>query len=196
MIFKCPKCGTKHDVDLHKISLSGKYIQCSSCGGQIPVGYGSQKLKEPRKSSTTNLSYDKSANVKRVLIADKDAYYRAVINDKLAEIGFEVLEAEDGEKALQIVKRELPYLDLLIIQVDIPKMNGLLVISEVRKGKLGRDLPILMIADEEPDTKEINVFRKLGATGFFSKKVTLDNAVFRIKKAIQSVKHADPQKKT
>ena len=59
---------------------------------------------------------------KKVLIADDDAFVRELVRVKLRVSGIEVVEASDGQEALEVIRRERP--DLIILDLMMPKMSG------------------------------------------------------------------------
>lgn len=79
----------------------------------------------------------------RVLIVDDDADIRDVLNLTLTEEGYEVLEAGDGEEGLALIKSKAP--NLVIVDYNMPKMNGPTMVGLVKKDVLMSHLPIIML---------------------------------------------------
>ncbi len=69
---------------------------------------------------------------KKILIADDEARLRKLVSDYLVREGYEVLEAADGEQALDIFYREKD-LSLMILDVMMPGVDGFMVCKEVRE---------------------------------------------------------------
>ena len=84
----------------------------------------------------------------KILVADDDADLRALIGFTLTQGGFEVCSAPDGRGALQAFERESP--NLLLLDFNMPEMNGLEVCREVRRHS---SVPIMMLTvrDQEDD---------------------------------------------
>jgi DNA-binding response OmpR family regulator len=84
----------------------------------------------------------------KILIADDDADLRALIGFALTNAGFDVCTATDGAQALQAFDREAP--DFLLLDVNMPELNGLEVCREVRRRSA---VPIMMLTvrDQEDD---------------------------------------------
>ena len=80
---------------------------------------------------------------KTVLIADDDASIRTLLSLFFEEANYKVLEAEDGEKAWQILKSKGA--DLGIFDLNMPNLDGLELTARIRKDERQRDLPILML---------------------------------------------------
>jgi DNA-binding response OmpR family regulator len=68
---------------------------------------------------------------KPILLVDDDESYRAILRHHLEELGYEVLEAEDGAQACRIASQEP--LQLVILDIIMPNMEGLESISKLRR---------------------------------------------------------------
>ena len=87
--------------------------------------------------------------MKRVLVVDDDGPVRRIINHHLTKAGFEVVEAEDGMKALQVV-RGTP-VDVILLDIRMPIMNGYELAEELRADATTAGIPIVVssvVADE------------------------------------------------
>lgn len=78
----------------------------------------------------------------KILIADDEKKIRETMKDYLEAKGFEVMLAEDGEEALELVRYSDMY-DLIILDVMMPKMSGIEVCRHIRKSK---NVPILFLS--------------------------------------------------
>jgi len=79
----------------------------------------------------------------KILIADDDPDIRDVLKITLTEEDYEVIEAKNGEEALEII-RSKP-LDLVLLDYKMPKMDGLQLCSLIKKDLLLAHLPIIMV---------------------------------------------------
>ncbi|HUT36445.1 MAG TPA: response regulator [Planctomycetota bacterium] len=80
---------------------------------------------------------------KKVLIADDEADMRAFVQAALEDDGYTILEASDGEAALEVVRAEKP--DLVILDVQMPKKNGFEVFDDLRRDEATKGIPIVML---------------------------------------------------
>lgn len=80
---------------------------------------------------------------KKVLVADDEAHILHVVSMKLANAGYEVLTALDGEEAYELCLAELP--DLVITDYQMPYMTGLELCRRLRQDKSTREAPVLML---------------------------------------------------
>jgi len=79
----------------------------------------------------------------KVLLVDDDPDILDVLEITLSEENFEILKAMDGEEALRIIKSKP--LDLVLLDYNMPKMNGRQVCMEIKKDMLLRHLPVIMV---------------------------------------------------
>ena len=118
----------------------------------------------------------------RVLVTDDEPITRMLVKLLLEREQFEVLEAANGRDAVEIAIRERP--DLLMIDLNMPEMDGYEAIARVRREMALAMMPILVLTSEEGPGVERRVL-ELGADDYiikpFDPEVLLSrvNAVFR-----------------
>jgi two-component system phosphate regulon response regulator PhoB len=78
-----------------------------------------------------------------ILLAEDDPDILHMVAYKLRRAGFEVVEATDGIAALDACRREPP--DLVLLDLRMPRMDGISVCRELRAGPRTGDLPIIML---------------------------------------------------
>ncbi len=86
---------------------------------------------------------------KTILIVDDSASIRQVINIALSSAGYEVIEACDGLDALS--KLDGRKINLIISDVNMPSMDGLTLVKEVKKLAAYKFMPFIMLTKEEQD---------------------------------------------
>jgi two-component system chemotaxis response regulator CheY len=83
----------------------------------------------------------------KILIVDDFSTMRKIIRNILTQLGFKnILEADDGTTALEILKKEK--VDLIISDWNMPKMNGLELLKAVRSDETIKDIPFVMVTAE------------------------------------------------
>ncbi len=113
----------------------------------------------------------------RALVIDDSKAIRIVLRKLLGELGFEVVEAADGREALQRLNGPMGPFDLALVDWNMPEMNGLEFVREVRGQGGHEDLTMVMVTTE---TESGQVVRALaaGANEYimkpFSRDVLLD----------------------
>ena len=118
----------------------------------------------------------------KILVVDDESRMRKLVRDFLVKRDFEVLEAGDGEEALDIFYSDNK-IALIILDVMMPKMNGWEVCREVRENS---KVPIIMLTAKGDESDELNGF-ELGVDEYISKPFSpkilvaiLDKAAHRV----------------
>ncbi|MDY5883130.1 response regulator transcription factor [Roseburia sp. 831b] len=100
----------------------------------------------------------------KILVVDDESRMRKLVRDFLVRQNYEVLEAADGEEALDLFYREKD-IALIILDVMMPKLNGWDVCREVRETS---KVPIIMLTAKGDESDELNGF-ELGVDEYISK---------------------------
>ena len=103
-------------------------------------------------------------DVLKVLIADDESRMRKLVKDFLNKQGYSVLEAENGEQAVDIFFSE-KNIDLIILDIMMPKMDGWEVCREIRKQS---KVPIIMLTAKSDERDELLGF-ELGVDEYITK---------------------------
>jgi len=117
---------------------------------------------------------------RRVLIVEDDASIALGLRINLQGEGYEVLSAEDGEQALSVARRERP--DLVILDVMLPKMNGLQVLKTIRDE--GLLMPIIVLSARTGEMDKVAGL-ELGAEDYVAKPFSLAELLARIRAALR-----------
>ena len=80
---------------------------------------------------------------KKILVADDEQTIRGPLKEMLIQAGYEVIEAGDGRKALEEARKKKP--DLVLLDVNMPKMDGFKVLEELKKDRKTADIPVFML---------------------------------------------------
>ena len=100
----------------------------------------------------------------KILVVDDEARMRKLVNDFLTKAGYHVLEAADGEEALQVFYDNKD-IALILLDVMMPKMDGWDVCREIRTDS---KVPIVMLTARSDEMDELLGF-KLGVDEYISK---------------------------
>ena len=103
---------------------------------------------------------------KLILTVDDSASMRMLLKASLTAQGFRIESADDGEHGLERMHEVKP--DLLITDINMPKMDGFELIKAVRAVPEFRGTPILVLSTEFSDDKKARA-RSAGATGWITK---------------------------
>lgn len=98
-------------------------------------------------------------NIKKILLVEDEKIAREGVRDFLISRGYLVTEAADGEEAVKkFCESEQSVFDLVILDVMLPKMNGILVLKEIRKRS---EVPVLMLTALSDEGTQLASFDNL-----------------------------------
>ncbi len=100
----------------------------------------------------------------KILVVDDESRMRKLVKDFLMRQGYAVLEAGDGEEALDLFYRERD-IALIILDVMMPRLNGFEVCREIRETS---KVPVIMLTAKGEESDELNGF-ELGVDEYISK---------------------------
>jgi adenylate cyclase len=118
----------------------------------------------------------------RILIADDQPMNVDILQTRLAVHGYEILTAADGEEALQVARANLP--DLILLDIMMPKMDGLEVCRLLKGDAALPFMPIIMVT-ARADTKDIVAGLEIGADEYLIKPVDQAALVARVKSMLR-----------
>lgn len=118
----------------------------------------------------------------RILTVDDSASMRALLNHALSSRGFDVVQADDGQAALEWLA--VNEVDVVITDINMPRLDGFGLIEQLRAGSRHRDRPILVLTTESSDEKKSRA-RNAGATGWIVKPFDPD----KLATAVRRVAH-------
>lgn len=117
----------------------------------------------------------------RILAVDDSASMRQMVSFTLKGAGHDVIEACDGVEALALAKKGA--VDLVISDVNMPNMDGIALIAELRKLATYKFVPILMLTTESSTDKK-GQGKAAGATGWIVKPFNPEQLLATIKRVL------------
>ncbi len=117
----------------------------------------------------------------KILAVDDSASMRQMVSSTLKGAGHDVIEASDGVEALGVAQNGS--VDLVISDVNMPNMDGITLIGELRKLASYKFIPILMLTTESSMDKKTQG-KAAGATGWIVKPFNPDQLLATIKKVL------------
>ena len=124
----------------------------------------------------------------KVLVVDDESRMRKLIKDFLMQKGYHILEAEDGEKALQVFEENENKISLILLDVMMPKLDGWSVLRQIRQTS---KVPIIMLTARGEEQDELFGF-ELGVDEYISKPFSPKILVARVE-AILKRTQGDPK---
>jgi two-component system chemotaxis response regulator CheY len=118
---------------------------------------------------------------KTVLTVDDSASMRQLVKLTLGGAGYSVVEASDGMDGLD--KARAATVDLVVTDLNMPRMDGISLIRELRKLSTFKGVPIILLTTESDDERKKEA-RAAGATGWITKPFNQDQLLGVVKKVL------------
>ena len=118
-----------------------------------------------------------------ILIVDDELRMRKLIKDFLNAKGYNILEAEDGEKALEIYEKNKNNISIILLDVMMPKLDGWSVLRQIRQES---KVPIIMLTARGEEQDELFGF-ELGVDEYISKPFSPKILVARVEAILRRV---------
>jgi len=119
---------------------------------------------------------------RRVLVADDEPHIRRVLATLLEAADFEVEAVSNGMRALEAVRSAEPF-DLVVTDLMMPEMDGLTLLSEVRRLPGSAELPVLMLTAKGQDADCQEAYRR-GVSDFMTKPFSPKKLLARVRELI------------
>lgn len=123
----------------------------------------------------------------KLLIVDDSRFQRVVFREMLAE-KFEILEAVDGKECLEIIKKNGNNIDIVLLDLVMPNMDGFKVLRKRQTIKEFESIPVIALTTSNEISFQTEAF-ELGANDFIMKPVDARIAISRINNTLESVRH-------
>lgn len=119
--------------------------------------------------------------LKRILVVDDESDLLYILSRILKRAGYEVLEAGDGQEALDIFTEHSEFIDCVLLDFSMPRLSGEEVQQSIRK--VSKDLPIVMMSGFSEE-EVVERFRESGISGCLQKPVSSEQLLETIRNAI------------
>ena len=146
---------------------------------------GARSEKTEENSSNLKLkSRKKPFVVEKVLIVEDDTNLSDIMKTYLERKNYEVITAPTGNRALKLVKRELP--DLITLDVLLPDMSGFKILKTIKNYETTKDIPVIMVSVTEDENKVKGM--KSGVFKFLPKPFQMEQLFSAIKEIEEVLK--------
>ena len=118
-----------------------------------------------------------------ILVVDDESRMRKLLRDFLTVKGYQILEAEDGEKAIEVFEENRNKIKLILLDVMMPKLDGWSVLRKIRQES---NLPVIMLTARGEEQDELFGF-ELGVDEYISKPFSPKILVARVEAILKRV---------
>lgn len=120
---------------------------------------------------------------RKILIVEDELAILRATSDRLAEEGYEMLEAKDGADGLEQALKEHP--DLILLDILMPKMDGVQVMKRLREDAWGEKVPVILLTKLDLDDKKLREVVQYSAAYYLVKRDwSLEDVVEKVKEII------------
>ena len=125
-------------------------------------------------------------NQKTVLLVEDDVFLSNLLSVRLQKLGALVLRAYDGEEALGVVKTSGHKIDLILLDIIIPKKSGFEVLEELKADPVFKEIPVMIVSNLGQDA-DVEHAKRLGSIFYFIKaQVPIDDIISKIKSFLET----------
>lgn len=149
------------------VQQNGGFINCYSEIGfgttfriYLPTSGENSMNQQCEQEQNNNQSAVLEGQGKTILLAEDDHLVSEVGRRMLSRAGYTVISAEDGEEALQLIIANVDQIDLLLLDVCMPKMTGRAVLEHVRRMELS--VPVCFCTGYDPEASQSAALRDMG----------------------------------
>ena len=121
----------------------------------------------------------------RVLIVDDSNSFRKLVSQYLKTLEeVELLEAEDGDCALELLKKEAGKIDLILLDFYMPRMDGLAFYEKLIENETFRNIPVVMITTSDDKNRMVAAVRS-GIKHYLTKPFTPEDLLTMVVKVLR-----------
>ncbi len=159
--------------------------------GQPPL---TAELIPPTLQKTVTMPETEAAQAQRsLLLVDDNEMNRDMLSRRLVKQGYLVTTASDGQEALTFLENAGHGFDLILLDVMMPGISGIEVLTQLRQRYTSTELPIIMVTAKDQSEDVVKAL-ELGANDYVTKPVDFPIALARIQTQISLLDQADRQR--
>lgn len=119
----------------------------------------------------------------KLIVADDSRMVRGIVMRIVEPLGYEVVAAGNGQEALNILENGEQNINLVLLDWNMPVLNGIDVIKKMRADSRLRNIPVLMVSTESEEDR-IKQAMDAGAQGYLTKPFTPEQLTNAIRRAL------------
>jgi len=112
----------------------------------------------------------------KVIVADDSMLTRKIVVKYLEPLGYSLFQAANGGEVIKSLQTEQPLPDLILMDWNMPVLDGFQVLQMLGKDSRYREIPVIMLTSESDDTNR-NQALEAGARGYITKPFTSDDLI-------------------
>jgi len=120
----------------------------------------------------------------KVIVADDSMLTRKIVIKYLEPSGYSTIQAANGGEVIQILGTEQPPPDLILMDWNMPVLDGYQVLQMLGKDNRYKEIPIIMLTSESDDTNRTQAL-EAGARGYITKPFTADDLIQAINETLK-----------
>lgn len=125
----------------------------------------------------------------KILLVEDEPVLRSILSLKLEKESFEVIKAQDGEEALNLLQNQGIKPDLILLDLILPRRNGFEVLETIRHDPFLEKIPVIIISNLG-QISDVERGKSLGVIDYFIKnRVSTDDLIKQVKKKISDLKN-------
>jgi two-component system chemotaxis response regulator CheY len=119
----------------------------------------------------------------KLLVVDDSSMIRKIVKTATDMLKMEMLEAEDGIEALEVIREKYQEIDLVLLDWNMPEKSGFDVLVEMKNSNDYKHIPVMMITTEGQRSSVISAIRA-GAANYLVKPFTIEDLEIKINECI------------
>lgn len=135
-------------------------------------------------------------DAKNIFIADDSVFFRTKLSDIFVEAGHNVRFARDGREVINELKINSSGIDLLILDLQMPDIDGFGVLKWISDNGQKGKFPVLAVTGVYEPGEVMDRLKALGAAGLVTKGFTPEQILFRVNRILYPAKHAEGAPRT
>lgn len=124
----------------------------------------------------------------KLLVVDDSRLIRGIIGKTVTSMGFKAIQVDNGRDALDLLNTNGENINMVLLDWNMPFLNGIDVLKSMRNDDRFRHIPVLMISTESEDER-INEAMTVGAQGYLTKPFTSEKLIDAINTVLDQTKN-------
>ena len=122
-------------------------------------------------------------NSMKIMVADDSLVMRKIVSKVVESLGQIPVHAKDGQQAVEVLKKEGREIGLVLLDWNMPILNGMEVLSAIQKDSILKNIPVMMVSTES-ESEDIETAIQAGASEYVTKPFSSEDLEAKIKKVI------------